>query len=83
MKKLELLKTGIGLVVSVGVGALCKNAISATKIMPKRGLTRFCALVGAFVLSSMITDKAIEYTEEKIDGAVGGVKEMVENGELS
>lgn len=83
MSKIEILKMAGSAIISIGVGALLKNGIANTKAIPKHGLTKLCAMAGSFVLSSMITDKAVDYAEEKIDSAVNSIREMVEKEELN
>ncbi|MCX7817549.1 MAG: hypothetical protein N2317_08610 [Syntrophales bacterium] len=74
MSKLELLKKAAGIVVSVGVGAIVGNAITSTTPDTAGTIKKVCIGIGAFVLSSMITDKVSEYAENKIDEAVAQIK---------
>ena len=79
MKKLELIKTGVSIIVSVGVGAVVSNVIKTTTPDTTGTIKKVCIGIGSFVLSSMITDQATTYTETKIDETVDQMKEMVES----
>jgi hypothetical protein len=83
MNKLEMVKTVGSIIVSVGVGTIVSNAVKCTTIGPVGPIKAVCIGVGSFVLASMAGDKAVKYTEEKIDSAVSEVKKMVENGDLN
>lgn len=83
MTKLEMIKAAGEIVVSVGVGAIVGNAVAFTTPTNINLLKKVCIGVGSFVLSSMTSDKATEYTEEKINYAAEKLKEMVSNGELN
>jgi len=78
MKKLELLKTGASLVVSVGVGAIVGNVVKCTTPDDVKKVTKVCIGVGSLVLTSIAGDMAAKYTEEKIDAAVNAVKGLIE-----
>lgn len=80
MKKIDKIKTVkvvAGIVVSIGVGAIVGNAIKATTPANVSTIKKVCISVGAFVLSGIITDKAVSYTETKITEAIESVKKMV------
>lgn len=77
MKKLELIKAGIGLVVSVGVGAIVGNVVKATTPADVKTLTKLCIAAGSLVLTGVAGDMASKYTEEQIDSVVDGVKEVI------
>lgn len=82
MKKMDMIKTVGGIIVSVGVGAIIGNAIKCTTPSNVGTIKRFCIGAGSLVLTSMIGDKAVQYTEDKICKAVQSIKNMVEKGEL-
>lgn len=67
MKKLEIVKTIAEVVVSVGVGAIMGNAVTSTTPVNTGRLKKLCIGLGSFVVSSMVTDKAVEYTGNKIN----------------
>jgi hypothetical protein len=83
MKKLEMLKTGVKVVVTLGVGAIISNVAKCTTPRDTGKIMKLCIGLGSIVLGGIVTDKAGEYTDKTIDEAVGDVKEMVENGDLS
>ena len=73
----DVIKNGAKFVVSVGVGAIVGNAVAFTTPAIGVGLAMKGAIsVGSFVLSNMISDKAVEYTDEKIDEIDDAVKEL-------
>jgi hypothetical protein len=78
MINIKTVKTVVGVVVSIGVGAIVDNAIKATTPSNTKGLKKLAVWVGGIVLSGMVTEAAIKYGEEKIDSAFTGVKKMVE-----
>ena len=67
MKKLEAIKTASQIIVSVGVGAIVGNAVKITTPGNLGLVKKICVGVGSFVLSNMVSEKAIEYVDEKID----------------
>ena len=78
MTKLEIVKGATKFVVSIGVGAIMTNAVAFTTPVLAVGVLKKAAIgVGSFVLSAMVSDKACEYTDEKIDEAVKELKELV------
>lgn len=78
MKKIEILKTVGGIIVSVGVATIVGNAIKCTTPPSMGTIKKVCIAVGTLVLTSMAGDRAVEYTEHKIDSAVVYVKSMIE-----
>ena len=78
VKKLELLKTGASLVVSVGVGAIVGNVVKHTTPSDVKKITKVCIGVGSLVLTNLAGDMAAKYMEDKIDAAANAVKGMVE-----
>lgn len=77
MTKLEVVKGATKFVVSVGVGAIVSNAVAFTTPVLAVGVLKKAAIgVGSFVLSSMLSDKAGEYTDQKIDEFVDEMKKL-------
>lgn len=77
MTKLDVLKGATKFVVSVGVGSIVTNAIAFTTPVLAVGVLKKAAIgVGSFVLSAMLSDKATEYTDEKIDEVVEEVRKL-------
>jgi hypothetical protein len=78
MKKIEMVKTVGAFIVSIGVGAIIGNGIKATTPAQVGTIKKVCTAIGAIVLSNMVGDAAVKYTEEKIDSAVAGITKMVD-----
>lgn len=79
LTKLELFKGATKFVVSVGVGAIVSNAVAFTTPVLAVGVLKKAAIgVGSLVLSAMISDKATDYTDEKIDEIVEEAKKLSE-----
>lgn len=81
MTKLETVKTAAKLVVSIGVGAVVGNAVKATSPNDMKAITKLAVMLGGCVLGSMVSDKAADYTEEKIDETVETIKEGIEEAQ--
>lgn len=77
MKKLDILKTGLSLLVSVGVGAVVGNAIKATTPETTKGIGKLLVTLGSLALTGIASDMASRYTETKIDEAADAVREAV------
>lgn len=77
MKKLELVKTGVGLVASVGVGAIVGNAIKATTPSDIKTISKLCVAVGSLVLTGILGDMASKYTDDQIDSMAETVRETI------
>lgn len=67
MKHLEVIKMGVGWVTSIGVGVIINNAVSATTPKNINVIKKVLVAAGGLVLSSMVSDAAVKYTENKID----------------
>lgn len=79
MEKKEVLKTVkqvVTVVVSAGVGAIVGNAVRHTSPADMGLFKKACVGVGSLVLGSMLSDKASEYTDAKIDETVEEVQNM-------
>ena len=73
MKKEQIIKTvktGVGLVVTVGVGAIVGNLIKSTTPVDTSKIIKACIKVGSLVVTGAVGDIAGKYAEEQIDGAV-------------
>ena len=73
MKKKQIIhtvKTGVGFVVSVGVGAIVGNLVKSTTPADTSKIIKACIKVGGFVLSSACGEIASNYTGDQIDEAV-------------
>lgn len=76
MKHLELLKAGVEIIVSVGVGAIVGNAIKATTPSDTKGIAKLVVALGSLVLTGITSDMAAKYTEKKIDDTVETMRNM-------
>lgn len=79
MTKKDILKTCIKLGVSFGVGCIMTNAVAFTTPVLALGVAKRAAIgLGSFVLSSMVSEKATDYTDEKIDEIEEEVRKFIE-----
>ena len=78
MLKLGMIKSGIQLLTTTGVGFITSEAI-AKVVEPKNltGLRKISVKVGSFVLGAMVADKASEYVEHVWDETIDGFKDLV------
>ena len=77
MKRLEILKTGASLIVSVGVGAIVGNVIKTTTPADTKKILKICIDAGGLVLTGLAGDMAGKYTDKTIDDVVDAVKDVV------
>lgn len=77
MKKMEIIKGISSLAVSVGVVNVISKIAKSAAPAGTNPIIKICTTVGTFVISSMITDKAAEYTDKKIDDTVDSLKKAV------
>lgn len=81
MKKMEIVKTVSQIVVSVGVGGIVGNAIKFTT-PDKLGLfKKVCIGLGSVVLTNMVSDKAVEYSDSKIE-EIAKIFRSVDNNQV-
>lgn len=71
MKKLDILKSVAGLVVSAGAGAVVGNAIKASTPEDIKNLNKVLVAIGGFALTGMVGEMASKYTAEQIDQLAG------------
>jgi beta-lactam-binding protein with PASTA domain len=83
MKKVEIVKTVGTIIVGIGVGEIVGNAIKCTTNPSAGKIVKVCVMVAGWILTGMISDKAMDYTEKTIDDTVESIKNMVANGDLS
>lgn len=74
MNKLEFIKTGAEIVVSIGVGAIVGNAVTLVSPTSTKAIMNFCIKAGKLALSGMVSDKASTYVRETIDSTVEKAK---------
>lgn len=70
MKKIEVFKTGLGLVISVGVGAIVGNAITTVRPQDVGKIKNLCISIGALALTNMVSDNVIDHTNNVIDNVI-------------
>ena len=75
MKKLDILKSVITLVASVGVGAVVTNAVKSTTPADLKVLNRIAVVIGSAAVSYVASDGAAKYFGSYVDE----VTEMVKN----
>lgn len=73
MNKLQLLKAGAQLIVSVGTGSIVGNIINATTPINIGLIKKACVSVGGLVIGSMVADKASDYAGQQIDDAIDSI----------
>jgi len=71
---LTIVKAGIGMVTSIGVGSIVGNAIKATTPVGMKKYTKVCVSLGSLVLTALAGDMASKYVESEIDSVVDTVK---------
>lgn len=77
MTKLEMVKAGAGIVVSIGVGVVVGNVVKLSSPAGRNVLKNICVGAAGLVLSDMISDKACIHVETKIDAVADQLKTAV------
>lgn len=77
MTKLEMVKAGAQIVVSIGVGIVVGNVVKVSSPAGRNVLKNICVGAAGLVLSDMVSDKACSHVETKIDDVVNQLKEAV------
>lgn len=77
MTKLEMIKAGAQIVTSIGVGIIVGNAVKMSSPAGRNILKNVCVGVGGMVLSDMVSSKACEHVETKIDAVAEQLKTAV------
>lgn len=67
MNKLDIIKGGAEFMVSVGIASIVGNAIKLTTDPEAGRLKKISIGVGGFVLTSMVSSMAIDYSNSRID----------------
>lgn len=68
MTKKEMIKAGVKLIISFGVGTIVTNAVSFTTPQLAMGVLKRASIgIGSFALSMYTSDKVSDYADEKID----------------
>lgn len=71
-------KLGVGIVVTVGAGAIVGNAVRFTTPSGLGVLKRACIGLGSFVLGSVAGDVCVNYTNGFVDGLKFGATKTIE-----
>lgn len=74
--KLELLKAGLDILTSIGVGSIAGNALSMVKPTDAGKIKNLCIGIGSFVLTSMVCDAATDYVEAQVDDIAEKAKKI-------
>jgi hypothetical protein len=77
MNKVEMVKGSIGLVVSIGVGAIIGNIVKSTSDNNANIFTKVCVMAGGTVLSAIVGKIAVNYTETQVNEIVNQFKNVV------
>jgi len=65
MKKLEIVKVGLELLASMGVGTLVGGGVNLVKPANLNRFKSISVVIAGFALSNMISDKTTEYIDTK------------------
>ena len=77
MTKLEMVKAGAQIVVSIGVGVVVGNVVKLSSPAGRNVLKNICVGAAGLVLSDMISDQACSHVETNIDDVANQLKEAV------
>lgn len=77
MTKLEMVKEGAQIVVSIGVGVVVGNIVKISSPAGRNVLKNICVGAAGLVLSDMISNQACNHVETKIDAVADQLKEAV------
>jgi prefoldin subunit 5 len=67
MNALSIFKTVAELAIATGVSSIVSNASKAAVPENARLIKKISIGIGTFVLSNMVADQAVKYTQDKID----------------
>lgn len=79
MSKWAIAKAGVGIIVSVGIGGIITNAVNATTPGNIGIIRKITIGAGTFVLSQMVGDKIVQYTDVKMEAAYAAVKKIIKD----
>ena len=77
MEKIKMIKQAATLVIGVGINSIISNAVKSTTVTEGNKLTKACTWVSVMVLTGIVTNAAIKYTEKQLDAVIIFVKEAV------
>lgn len=82
MDKILVAKKIVTLTVGMGVGKIVSEIIDRN-VDPTGLVSKVSMKAGGYVLGVMVADKAVEYTEEKIDWLINEVKAQINPEEIT
>lgn len=74
MDALKVFKAATNIVVSVGAGAVIKNAIRATTPEDVKKIGKIGIVIGGFAISGLVADAAVKHVDNMTDEFVTAVK---------
>lgn len=78
MKALSFFRVVAELAVSTGVGAIVSNASRSAVPQNAHIIKKVTVGIGTFILSNMVADQAVKYTNEKIEFGLDEIKKAKE-----
>lgn len=75
-QKLNMVKEGVSIVVSIGVGILAGNAILLCKPKKLNALKAVAVKVGSVVIADLVSVKAVEHFEGQWDECLTTLREF-------
>lgn len=76
MKKLSLIKGGLELLVSIGVGAITGSAIKMVKPQNIGAIKKIAVGIGGLALANMVADKTVDYVDQQWEDTAKKIKEF-------
>jgi len=77
MEKIKMIKAGAVLVIGVGINNIVSNAVKSTTPAGSNAITKACTWVSVMVLTGIVADAAVKYTEKQLDEVIKFVNETV------
>jgi hypothetical protein len=78
----KTVKNVVKVIVYVGVSSIVKNVVDTTTPRTTGKVEKLAIGIGALALAGVITNKALDFTEETVDKTADKVEEMANNGDL-
>ena len=76
MKTISLIKGGLELLISIGVGAITGSAIKMVKPQNIGAIKKIAVGIGGLALANMVADKTVEYVDQQWEEAAKKIKEF-------
>lgn len=77
MVVLNIVKAGVSLATSCGVGTIIGGAVKAVTPMPTQLVSKICIGIGTIALAGLAGSASAKYMEVKIDETVGTIKDAI------